>query len=483
MEAEMGLGIADHIESRFSGYVEGLVSVLGHADRAGPLRDYCVGLMMPCERKSVEPMAAVTAPERTAAQHQSLLHFVGQAAWSDDKVLAKVGEMVLPVVERHGPIEAWIIDDTGFPKKGVHSVGVARQYCGQLGKQDNCQVAVSLSVANRHASLPVAYRLYLPQDWASDSQRRRKTGVPEEISFKTKPEIALEQIQATCEAGLPRGVVLMDAGYGCNTNLRSGISALALCYVAGVLSQTSVWALGTGPLPPKKWSGRGGVPKLMRRDSKHQPISVKELALGLPKRAWRSIKWREGTAEWLSSRFARVRVRAAHHDYKLTDNRPEEWLLIEWPKGEKEPTKYWLSTLPKDITFRALVDLTKLRWRIERDYQELKQEVGLGHYEGRGWRGFHHHATLCIAAYGFLVSERETIPPSGPRPATLFKEFAVSDGYRPRGSAAAATAPRPQLDRDHATEIDRLSRQKIVAMPMLRRPNPMKPAAQKSMTQ
>ena len=334
----MGLQRSDDSESRFTGYVEGLVSVLGHADRAGPLRDYCMGLMMPCERKSVEPMAAVTAPERTAAQHQSLLHFVGQAAWSDEKVLAKVREKVLPAIERHGPVEAWIIDDTAFPKKGSHSVGVGRQYCGQLGKQDNCQVAVSLSLANHHASLPVAYRLYLPQDWASDSHRRRKTGVPEDVSFKTKPEIALEQIEAACEAGLARGVVLMDAGYGCNTNLRTSVSALALCYVAGILSQTCVWASGTRPLPPKKWSGRGRRPKLIRRDDKHQPVSVKELALGLPNRAWRTIKWREGTAEWLSSRFARVRVRAAHHDYKLTHSRPEEWLLIEWPKGEDEPT-------------------------------------------------------------------------------------------------------------------------------------------------
>jgi SRSO17 transposase len=479
----MGLGMAAGGETRFSAYVEGLTSVLGHADRAGPLRDYCVGLMMPCERKSVEPMAAVTAPERTAAQHQSLLHFVGQAAWSDDKVLAKVRDLVLPTLERHGPIEAWIIDDTGFPKKGRHSVGVARQYCGQLGKQDNCQVAVSLSLANHHASLPVAYRLYLPQDWASDIQRRRKTGIPEEVGFKTKPEIALEQVQAACQAGLPRGVVLMDAGYGCNTNLRIGVSALALCYVAGILSQTRVWVSGTGPLPPKKWSGRGRPPKLMRRDDQHQPVSVKELALDLPKRAWRTIKWREGSAEWLSSRFARLRVRAAHHDYKLTDSRPEEWLLIEWPKGEKEPTKYWLSTLPEDITFRALVDLTKLRWRIERDYQELKQEVGLGHFEGRGWRGFHHHATLCIAAYGFLVSERETIPPSGPDSATLFKELAIPDNYRPRGSAAADTTPRSQLDCNHATQIDRRTRLETDAMPMLRRSNQKTLAAQKVMTQ
>src|SRR6202795_3114766 len=188
----------DGSELRFSAYVEGLVSVIGHADRAKPLRDYCMGLMLPCERKSVEPMAAITAPARTAAQHQSLLHFVSEGRWSDERVLAKVREMVLPRIEHHGPIEAWIIDDTGFPKQGRHSVGVARQYCGQLGKQDNCQVAVSLSLANRHASLPVAYRLYLPDEWAADAKRLRKAGVPEEIGFKTKPEIALDQIRAAC---------------------------------------------------------------------------------------------------------------------------------------------------------------------------------------------------------------------------------------------------------------------------------------------
>jgi SRSO17 transposase len=394
--------------------------------------------MLPSERKSVEPMAARTAPARTSAPHQKLLHFVGVAAWSDERVLAKVREMVLPAIERQGAIDAWIIDDTGFPKKGAHSVGVARQYCGQLGKQDNCQVAVSLSLANHQASLPVAYQLYLPKEWAEDDARRRKAGVPEDIGFATKPQIALAQIAAACQADLPRGVVLMDAGYGCNTELRAGVGALELSYVAGILPQTSVWASGTGPLPPKKWSGNGRPPKLIRRDDRHQPVSVKDLAVGLPKRAWRTIEWREGTTDVLSSRFARVRVRAAHRDYNLTESRSEEWLLIEWPRGEKEPTKYWLSTLPKATSFHHLVDLTKLRWRIERDYQELKQEVGLGHYEGRGWRGFHHHATLCIAAYGFLISERETIPPSGPAVAALFPKFGVPEDYRPRGAALAA---------------------------------------------
>ena len=426
----MGLEAASGSESRFWGYVEGLASVIGHADRKRPLKDYCIGLVMPGERKSVEPMAAMTAPERVAAQHQSLLHFVGQSEWSDEKVLSKVRELVLPEMERHGPIEVWIIDDTGFPKQGKHSVGVAPQYCGQLGREGNCQVAVSLSIANHHASLPVAYRLYLPQEWAKDRARRRKAGVPARIKFRTKQEIALEQIRWARESGLPRGVALADADYGRDGKLRRGITEQGLTYVVGIQSTPLVWRPGTGPKPGRarpKW-GRRNNPDL---------ISVKEAALELPEAAWQTIQWREGTADVLSSRFARLRVRVADANVSV-DELTEEWLLIEWPEGAKEPTRYWLSTLPDDISFRDLVDIAKLRWRIERDYQELKQEVGLGHYEGRGWRGFHHHATLCIAAYGFLVSERETIPPSGPPCAVLFPEFAVPASYRPRGSALAA---------------------------------------------
>src|ERR1700730_15745227 len=226
----MGLRGAKDIESRFTRYVEGLVSVIGHADRADPLRGYCMGLVMPGERKSVEPMAAITAPERTAAQHQSWLHFFGQGAWSDEEVLAKVREMVLPKIEARGPIEAWIIDDTSFPKQGRYSVGVAHQYCGQLGKQANCQVAVSLSIANHHASLPIAYRLYLPKEWAEDAARRKKARVPKAITFKTKSQIALEQIRKAHAAGVPRGVLLLDASYGSNSALRTGISALELNY-------------------------------------------------------------------------------------------------------------------------------------------------------------------------------------------------------------------------------------------------------------
>ena len=456
-------------ESRFGTYVEALVEAIGHADRAAPLRDYCLGLLMPGERKSVEPMAAVTAPAQVPAQHQSLLHFVGNAPWSDDRGLAKVRELVVPSLERHGPIEAWIIDDTGFPKKGRHSVGVTRQYCGQLGKQDNCQVAVTLSITNHSASLPVAYRLYLPEDWAADPERRNKAGVPPTISFATKPAIALEQIRAACVAGIARGVVLMDAGYGADTSLRTEITALGLAYAAGIQPNTTVWPQGKGPLPPKNQSGRGRPPSRVRRDAEHQPVQAKALALGLPQAAWETITWRERAADWLTSRYTRMRVRPAHRDERLKEPRAEEWLLIEWPEDEKEPTKYWFSTLPEDISFAELVDLTKLRWRIERDYQDLKQEVGLGHYEGRGWRGFHHHATLCSAAYGFLISERETIPPSGPGAATKLQKPAVPDGYRPRGPADPARTTHPELDRHNAKTPHRRPRQKPPTMSLLQR--------------
>src|SRR6059058_3994758 len=231
----------------FESFVGKLTSVIGHADRVRPMNDYCAGLLASEGRRSVEPIAAVTAPRQTSVQHQRLLHFVSNAPWSDDRVLAKVRELVLPAIERHGPIEAWIIDDTSFPKCGSKSVGVHHQYCGQLGKQANCQVAVTLSIANHHASLPIAYRLYLPQEWAKDPARREKARVPKEIRFKTKPEIALEQIRAAaCAAGVPRGAALLDASYGSNSALRAGISALGLEYVAAIISTIKVRRASNG---------------------------------------------------------------------------------------------------------------------------------------------------------------------------------------------------------------------------------------------
>ena len=421
-------------EARLRSYVETLTRALGHADRAVPFRSYCTGLLLPGARKSVEPMAARIEPGRVQAAHQSLHHFVAKADWSDDALLAAVRNHVLPVIERHGPIRGWMIDDTAIPKKGVHSVGVARQYCGQLGKQDNCQVAVTLSLAADHASLPIAHRLYLPQPWADDPIRRARAGVPDEVVFQTKPQIALVHIRAAIQAGVPKAPVLADAGYGIDTAFRDGITELGLAYVVGIQSHTSLWPPGTGPLPPKPWGGRGRPPSLVRRDADHAPIPAKALAASLPRRAWRRLTWREGSNATLAGRFAAVRVRPAPRDDNRPAPRPEEWFLIEWPKGEPEPTKYWLSTLPPTATRRAMVDQAKLRWRIERDYQDLKQELGLGHYEGRGWRGFHHHATLCIAAYGFLIAERGAFPPSDGFWPPFLQVSALPEDYRPRGA-------------------------------------------------
>jgi SRSO17 transposase len=430
----VGLEKARGSESRFAAFVEAITSALGHADRAAPFQSYCAGLLLPGDRKSVEPMAARVQPGRVQAAHQSLHHFVAKSNWSDDAVLAAVRARVLPIIERCGPIRALVVDDTGIPKQGKHSVGVARQYCGQLGKRDNCQVAVSLSAANDHASLPIAYRLYLPHEWADHPDRRAAAGIPGDVVFQSKPQIALDQLRAAVAAGINAEVALADAGYGNDTDFRDGITEIGLAYAVGIQSSTSLWPPDMEPLPPKPWSGRGRRTSAIRRDTEHQPISAQQLALGLPKKAWRRVTWREGTNIDLASRFAAVRVRPAHRDYHRSTPRPEEWCLIEWPADEPEPTKYFLSTLPAAISRRALVDITKLRWRIERDYQDLKQELGLGHYEGRGWRGFHHHATLCIAAYGFLLSERKAIPPSGPAHPILIKEHPLPGDYRPRGS-------------------------------------------------
>lgn len=383
-------------------------------------------------------MAARLAPDNVRRMHQSLHHFIADAPWDDEQMLAAVRRQVLPAVEKQGPVVAWIVDDTGFPKQGKHSVGVARQYCGQIGKQDNCQAAVSLSVSTWSSSLPVAWRLYLPEVWCQDPERREEAGVPEEVAFQTKPEIALRQIQQAVEQKFPVGVVLADGGYGNGTPFRTAITKLGLQYVMGIESSTTVWRPGQGPLPaPPGKPGRGAMPKRPRGEADHQPVSVKQLAVGLPAMAWKQISWRQGERGMLRSRFAVVRVRPGHRDSKKTEPHAEEWLLIEWPKQESEPTKYWLSTLPEKTSLKALVKMAKHRWVIERDYEELKQELGLGHYEGRGWRGFHHHAVLCIAAYGFLVSERNRFSPSARVGHVGLSAAELPPEFRPRGS------PRP----------------------------------------
>ena len=461
-------GVMMDISSEFKRYMAHLAQGLGHADRHAGLSGYCTGLMLPLSRKSVEPMAARIDPLHASARHQSLHHFVAKSEWSDTALMAGVRDWVMPSLELESG-RYWIIDDTGFPKKGHHSVGVARQYCGQLGKQDNCQVAVSLSLASARGSIPIAYQLYLPKDWAGDAQRRKAAGVPDDIAFATKPEIALQQIRQAIAAGVPMGVVLADAGYGDETAFRDGITELGLTYAVGIRPATTVWAPGTAPLPPKPWCGRGIRPTRLRREPGNEPVSVKALAMTLRVQDWHIVAWRDGTNTELSSRFAAVRVRPAHRDYLGTEMRAEEWLLIEWPEGEAEPIKYFFATLPAEDTLEQLVFVTKMRWRIERDYQDLKQDFGLGHYEGRGWRGFHHHASLSIAAYGFLMAERlNTGNEASAKKKSAEREVsAVPDNYIPRGSPARATSC-TGFDHDAAPAPERRTRKHSGPLPTLR---------------
>jgi SRSO17 transposase len=424
--------------AEFEQYMKHLCEKLGHADRRAGFVEYSRALMLPIERKSVEPLAAHSDPWHVSAKHQSLHHMVAKSDWPDEAVLGGVREWASPALKLEDDC-LWIVDDTGFPKKGRHSVGVARQYCGQLGKQDNCQVAVSLSLASQRGSLPIAFRLYLPEEWVADKPRRAKAGVPAEIDFATKPQIALEQIRAAKAAGVPAGVVLADAGYGNSIDFRESLSRLELKYCVGVQPSTTVWTAERTPLPPKiKKPGRGRPATRLRRPRGHEPFSVKKLAFQLPRGAWRTLTWRQGSNTSLRSRFAALRVRAAHRDWLRSELREEEWLLIDWPESEAEPVHYWLSTLPASTKLRTLARTAMTRWRIERDYQELKQEFGLSHYEGRGWRGFHHHASLCIAAYGFLLSQR--LKPGGAKKNSARSQASLlPEGYTPRGSRKNAT--------------------------------------------
>lgn len=421
-------------EKRFAAYVDQLCGALGHADRKAGLRGYVGGLLAPLERKSIEPLAAYLDPKRVQALHQALHHFVAKSEWSDEAVLEQVRSYVAAELDLRGEVY-WMVDDTGFRKKGRHSVGVARQYCGEIGKQDNCQVAVSVSLGTAAGSVPMAWRLYLPQEWASDPVRRKKAGVPEDIGFLTKPEIALAQLRAVQAQGVPGGIVLADAAYGSNTEWRTAVAGLGLRYAVGVLSNLAVWPLGKVPEVPA--SGRGRPRTRPVRTEACTPQSVKALALALPAQAWQEVTWREGSNAPLRSRFAAVRVCDAHRDRLGA----EEWLLIEWPAEAPEPIKYFLSNLDEHTSMQVLVHTAKARWRIERDYQDLKQEFGLDHYEGRGWRGFHHHATLCIAAYGFFVAQRLR-GRSQKKPSERQKP-ALSEVLVPRGAAPARATPCP----------------------------------------
>ena len=416
-------------EQDFMAYVERLATAVRHADRHQPMRAYLEGLLLPGERKSVEPMAARVDPHNTGPLHQSMHHFVAKAPWSPDAVIRVARDHALAEFDEHGGVQAWIVDDTAFRKKGRLSVGVARQYCGVLGKQDNCQAVVSVSLANESMSVPAAYPLYLPEEWTNDHQRCRKAGVPDDVVFTAKWQIALTQMDSLLADRVPTAPVVVDAGYGRGTPFRDGLRARGLHYVAAIPDTITVWPDGKGPLPPKL----GSKGTLMRRTPKHQPVAVKHLVRRLPRSAWRSVWWREGTRGDMRSRFALLRVRTATRDHWRTVPRPLESLLIEWPSPNAKP-KFWLSSLDSSIGLTELVRLAHLRWRVERDYEELKQEVGLGHFEGRGWLGFHHHGALCIAAYAFLIAERARLSP--PAPLAFLQAPPRPKSFKPRNTSA-----------------------------------------------
>ena len=444
---------AEGFQERFDEFISHLSNDLHHANWFGRdeiLCGYCRGLLIPGERKSMEPIAARMDPEHAQASREAVQQLITDSKWDYEALLRSVREYCLPVLLRTGPMEAWIVDDTTFPKQGSHSVGVARQYCGNKGKKDNCQDAVSVSVANRETSLPCAFRLYLPESWTKDKEACTKAGVPESIGFQTKVEIAEKMIEDLRREGVAPAPVLADAAYGNNSEFRTFLKDLGQPYVVGILPTTTVWAPGQRPLPPKPWS-RGPRPNRLQVDPDHPPKSVEDLAKTLPAKKWAKITWSEGTGGPLNSRFAAVRVRSAHWTEKQTLVPGLEWLLIEWPEDEPAPTRYWLSTLPAKTPMDELVRMAKLRWRIERDYQVLKDQLGLDHFEGRTWRGFHHHASLTIAAYGFLAAEDARLFPPTIHEALQRVQFALCRNHpwephpRPRG-APCSEFPRDPSD-------------------------------------
>lgn len=377
---------------RLEAFLAELLEPVGRLERRQWGNAYIRGLLLDGERKSIEPMAARLPDGNVQAMQQ----FVGQSPWDHQSVRKKLAERM---VREMIPTAAWIIDDTGFAKQGKHSVGVARQYSGTLGKVGNCQIAVSLHMATAEVCMPLGFELYLPKTWTDDPSRMKSGGVPEGYCFKTKWQIALDLIDQAVSWDVPKGVVVGDCAYGNGNPFRQGLIDRELFYVVEIEAKTVIFD------EPKKTRGRVGDRTPDVDADKVNVFTVKDLAIKLPAWMWKTIKWREGAKRKLVSRFAAVRVLPAHRPPKGKAKPPRQWLLIEWPKGDPEPTKFWFSNLFPQTGLSRLVFFAKVRWRIEQSYQQLKEELGLDHYEGRGYRGWHHHVTLTMLAYGFLLLE------------------------------------------------------------------------------
>lgn len=399
------------LDDELSTFVDDLFAGIGRVDRRASLSSYVTGLLLDGERKSMEPMARrlVSRDDEVDAMRQRLQECVTTSQWSEDELFGRLARKV--DAELPG-VEALIVDDTGFPKKGTHSVGVERQYSGTLGRVDNCQVGVSLHLGCERGSCCIAMDIYLPLTWAENPERRRKAGVPDEVVFRTKWQIALEQVDAARRAGVRDHVVLADAGFGDVKDFREGLAERRLHYVVGIQSAVKVWAPGTDPISPSEPPGKTrGRPRKNFRTGDDAPVTVMDLASTIGRAALKTLTWREGSRGPQQSRFGAVRVKTAQGHSRGKPPGDEVWLMWAWPHDEEKPSKFWLSNLPPSTSLKRLVYLAKLRWRVERDYQEMKGEVGLDHYEGRTWRGWHHHTVLVAVAHAFLTLQRVLSPP------------------------------------------------------------------------
>ncbi len=369
--------------NRLEQFLADLLEPVGRRERRHWSSVYVRGLLLDGERKSIEPLAA----RRPEGNVQAMQQLIGQSPWPWAPVWERLARRMTAEL---APEAAWVIGDTGFPKQGRHSVGVERQYSGTLGKTANCQVAVSLHQAGPEESTILGWRLYLPESWVRDRARRAEAGIPATIEFRAKWQLALELIDQGRAWGLRVGVVLADAGYGEVTEFRQGLEARQCPYMVGIPSSLGAW---TKPprIHPLKARGRGRPPTVYHYGDE-RPASVREVAEKA--RGWKQVRWREGTKGWRESRFYAGRVQPSHGFNQGQPPHRVVWLLVEWPRGEKEPTKYFLGDLPAPYTLRRLVRIAKSRWKVERDDQQLKEELGLDHYEGRSWMGWHHHVTL-----------------------------------------------------------------------------------------
>jgi SRSO17 transposase len=396
------------MDRELTAFLAEMTDDMGRPERRAAMGHYITGLLLEGERKSVQPMAArlVDDPSEADAMRQRLSDCVSRSGWSDAEALRRLATKF----ERELPgIETFVIDDTGFPKKGHLSVGVHRQYSGTLGRTENCQVATSLHVAGERGSGCIGLRLYLPDAWTDDRERCRSAGVPDEVTFEKKWQLALNLLDQALSWGLKKNPVVADAGYGESTEFRDGLVERGLRYVVGIPSTHLIWRPGSRPQVAPR-TGKAGRPQTQARDTSTKPIQIGKLVEGIPRTRYKTVSWRQGSRGKMSSKFLFYRVQSAERHTKGRPPSDEQWLICEWPEAEKGP-KFHFSDLPASISSKELVRITKLRWRVERDYQEMKGELGLDHFEGRTWRGFHHHATLCALAHGFLALRRALFPP------------------------------------------------------------------------